>query len=113
MATVSPVPNEFSLMADMTPQQQLLFQAQMLAARKNPTTALLLTLFLGGLGAHHFYMGNAGLGVLYLLFCWTFVPVIVALIELFIITDRVREYNQRQAVQIAARVKTLTSAVPA
>jgi len=43
--------------------------------------AALLALFLGGLGAHHFYLGRPILGVLYLLFCWTFIPAIIAFIE--------------------------------
>ena len=33
---------------------------------KNNTTALLLCIFLGGLGVHRFYVGKAGTGVLYL-----------------------------------------------
>jgi len=36
---------------------------------------------LGGLGAHKFYLGQAGWGVLYLLFCWTFIPSFIAFIE--------------------------------
>ena len=48
---------------------------------RNRTTAALFALLLGGLGAHKFYLGQSGLGVLYLLFCWTFVPAVVALIE--------------------------------
>ena len=44
-------------------------------------TAALLAFFLGGLGVHHFYLGNTLLGVLYLLFCWTFIPAIIAFIE--------------------------------
>lgn len=51
---------------------------------KSKTTAILLTLFLGGFGAHKFYLGQTGLGILYLLFFWTFIPAIVALIELII-----------------------------
>ncbi len=38
---------------------------------KDKTTAGLLALLLGGVGAHHFYLGNGGLGVLYLLL-WLF-----------------------------------------
>ena len=37
----------------------------------NRTTALLLLLFLGGIGAHQFYVGKAGNGVLYI-FLWLF-----------------------------------------
>ncbi len=43
--------------------------------------AALLALLLGGFGAHKFYLGQGGLGVIYLLLCWTFIPAIVALVE--------------------------------
>lgn len=51
------------------------------AGDRDRMTAALLAFFLGGLGVHHFYLGNTLLGVLYLLFCWTFVPAIIAFIE--------------------------------
>lgn len=41
----------------------------------------LFALFLGGFGVHKFYAGKVGMGVVYLLFCWTFIPAIVALVE--------------------------------
>ena len=44
-------------------------------------TAGLLALLLGGLGVHHFYLKNIGRGILYLLFFWTCIPAIAALIE--------------------------------
>lgn len=44
-------------------------------------TAALLAFFLGGFGGHKFYLGQVGLGILYLVFCWTFIPGVVALIE--------------------------------
>jgi TM2 domain-containing membrane protein YozV/RNA polymerase subunit RPABC4/transcription elongation factor Spt4 len=50
-------------------------------AEKSRGAAVLLALFLGGLGAHKFYLGEIALGILYLLFCWTFIPAFVALIE--------------------------------
>ncbi|MDW3648874.1 MAG: NINE protein [Bacteroidia bacterium] len=48
---------------------------------KSKTTAGVLAILLGGLGAHKFYLGRTLWGILYLLFCWTFIPAIVALIE--------------------------------
>lgn len=35
-------------------------------SRKSKTTALLLCIFLGGLGVHRFYVGKGGTGILYL-----------------------------------------------
>jgi TM2 domain-containing membrane protein YozV len=48
---------------------------------KDKIAAGLLAVFLGGIGVHKFYLGKIGQGILYLLFSWTFVPSIVALIE--------------------------------
>jgi TM2 domain-containing membrane protein YozV len=50
-------------------------------SQKSRTTAGILAILLGGLGAHKFYMGKIGLGILYLIFVWTFIPSIVGLIE--------------------------------
>ena len=43
--------------------------------------AALLALFLGGFGIHKFYLGRVGWGIVYLLFCWTFLPAVVGFIE--------------------------------
>jgi TM2 domain-containing membrane protein YozV len=51
---------------------------------KSRITAALLAFFLGGIGAHKFYLGQVGIGVVYLLFCWTFIPAIIAFIEFII-----------------------------
>jgi TM2 domain-containing membrane protein YozV len=48
---------------------------------KSKTTAGILALLIGGLGVHKFYLGQAGMGILYLLFCWTGIPLLVGLIE--------------------------------
>lgn len=48
---------------------------------KSKLAAALFALFLGGLGIHKFYLGRIGRGVVYLLFCWTFVPSIIGFIE--------------------------------
>lgn len=56
-------------------------QAQVVRMGRNKITAGLLGIFLGGLGAHKFYLGQTGMGILYLIFCWTFIPSIVGFIE--------------------------------
>ena len=48
---------------------------------KSKTTAGLLALLLGGIGVHKFYLGRGGQGILYLLFCWTFLPAVLGLID--------------------------------
>ena len=47
----------------------------------NKLAYVLLALFLGGIGIHKFFAGNTGAGILYLLFCWTLIPGIIAFIE--------------------------------
>lgn len=56
------------------------------AQRKRVSKAklLLLTFFLGGVGAHKFYLGQWVQGLLYALFCWTLIPGVVALLEFII-----------------------------
>ncbi|MCR5755510.1 MAG: NINE protein [Acetatifactor sp.] len=48
---------------------------------KSKIAAALLAIFLGGLGIHKFYLGKVGMGIFYLLFCWTGIPAIVGFIE--------------------------------
>lgn len=53
----------------------------MVTAGPNRIVAALLAVLLGGFGLHKFYLGRVGWGLLYLLFCWTFVPAVVGFIE--------------------------------
>lgn len=48
---------------------------------KSKLAAGLLGIFLGGFGIHKFYLGKVGMGILYLLFCWTYIPAIAGFIE--------------------------------
>ncbi len=47
----------------------------------NKTSYILFAFFLGGVGAHKFYAGKHGQGILYLIFVWTYIPSLIALIE--------------------------------
>jgi len=84
------------------PNPQQVFQMQFESVRRDEVVGVLLALFLGCFGAHHFYLGRAGLGVLYLCFCWTGIPAILGVIECFFMPGRVRMYNALQAVGLAA-----------
>jgi len=94
-------------MKDLTDNERLLFQTEYGYKRKNPTTGILFALFLGGVGAHQFYMGHIFLGVVYLIFCFTLIPVIIALIECFLMSGRVKKYNSEAMKQIAIKIKAL------
>jgi TM2 domain-containing membrane protein YozV len=48
---------------------------------KSKVAAGLFGILLGSLGVHKFYLGKIGMGILYLLFCWTGIPGLVGLIE--------------------------------
>jgi TM2 domain-containing membrane protein YozV len=53
--------------------------------RKSQTVAGLWCFFLGGFGAHRFYLGKTGTAIVSLLFFWTFIPLAIACIDIFII----------------------------
>ena len=95
---------ESRLIHDMTASQRQRFDAEMSQVRKSEAAGVLFALLLGGLGAHHFYLGRAGLGVRYLAFCWTFIPSLVAICEAFLMPARVRAYNAERARKIASYV---------
>ncbi|NMP26830.1 zinc-ribbon domain and TM2 domain-containing protein [Rahnella sp. SAP-1] len=51
---------------------------------KSRIAAALLAFFLGSFGVHKFYLGKIGQGILYLIFCWTLIPSIIAFVEFII-----------------------------
>jgi len=55
----------------------------MISHMKNKGIAILLAIFTGGIGGHRFYLGESKKGLLMLLFFWTFIPVIIAIIDIF------------------------------
>jgi TM2 domain-containing membrane protein YozV/ribosomal protein S27AE len=70
--------------------------AEQLYRTKNKWIAAVLALTLGGFGVHKFYLGQKGWGIVYLLFCWTFIPQLVAILEfvMLLLVDE-SEFNAR------------------
>ncbi len=71
----------------------------------NKTTLLLLAFFLGGFGSHRLYLGNTKLALVYMLFCWTLIPNLIALIEfivfIFISRDKIEENYTAHSIAFA------------
>lgn len=65
---------------------------------KSKSTAGILAILLGSVGAHKFYLGKIGLGVVYLLFCWTGIPGIIGLIEGILYLTKTEDEFQRKYV---------------
>jgi TM2 domain-containing membrane protein YozV len=84
------------------PNIQAMFYEQYEAVRRDEVVGILLALFLGTFGIHHFYLRRTGLGILYCCFFWTGIPSILGFIECFFMPGRVREFNAIQAAGIAA-----------
>ena len=91
------------------PNPQAIFYQQYESVRRDEVVGILLALFLGTFGIHHFYLRRTGLGILYLCLFWTGFTAILGVIECFFMPGRVREFNAIQAAGIAA---SLGIAVP-
>jgi TM2 domain-containing membrane protein YozV len=101
--------NDSIYTANMNPQQRAWFYAEYESARKDEVIGVLLALFLGGFGLHHFYLRRNGLGILYLLFFWTGITALIGLVECFFMPGRVRDYNAAQATYIAGHILSIPS----
>lgn len=71
---------------------------------RNRTAGILICFFGGGFGIHKFYLGQNVQGIIYLLFCWTAIPSLIAFFEflgLCFMSDREFDarfnYNHAQA----------------
>ena len=66
---------------------------------KDRTVAGILAILLGGLGVHKFYLGQTGMGLLYLCFSWTFIPAIIGFVEGILYLTKSDEEFQRKYVK--------------
>lgn len=94
---------------ELDAEEKIQFQIVYANENKSVSTGVLLALFLGGLGIHKFYLGQSGWGVLYLLFFWTFIPSIIALVEACLMGGTVRKYNTAKAYEICEGIKLMRS----
>jgi len=95
-----------ALIKNMTDEEATQFANVYRIRRKDPQTILLLTLvgFLGIAGIQRFIVDQIGMGILYLLtagICW-----IGTIVDLVNYKSIAFEYNQKQAQQIAAIIKS-------
>lgn len=93
----APAPPQYA--AQPTYQQQPPAQPQYTPQTngKSRTTAAILGIILGGIGVHHFYLGHTGKGILYLIFCWTYIPALIGFIEgIIYLTQSDEEFFKKQ-----------------
>jgi TM2 domain-containing membrane protein YozV len=82
---LDPTLREMAALRVSTAPQQVFMNAAVASSPRLPSkskgTAIILALLLGGIGLHKFYLSRGGQGFLYLIFCWTFLPAIIAFVE--------------------------------
>src|SRR5450631_2929821 len=100
------VVEQMQLTQGMSEQQKFLFQAQYGSERRDRTLVLVISIFLSYLGIDRFLIGDVGIGLLKLLTCG--LCGIFWLVDLFLITGRVDDYNRRKAQAIAMAIKMNT-----
>ena len=84
-----------ALQKELEGEERNAFQFKFEQRKKSVGVYALLAVFLGGLGAHKFYMGKIGIGIIYLLLCWCFVPSVIALIEALFSGGTVDSHNRK------------------
>ena len=92
-----------SSLTKMTEDQKLTFQTEYEKRRKSLTLMVPTTIFF----IHFFVYRRVGLGILYVLLCFTMVGFLWWPIELFLIPKRLREHNQTVATALAHEMKMM------
>ena len=93
---------------DLSDEERMRFDVDFSTRRKDTTTALLLSIFLGVLGVDRFYLGHIGLGVAKLLLTWATFG-IWWFIDIFLITKATRKNNTEVAQQVYDAIKMMRS----
>lgn len=88
------------LLQGLPQDKRMLYSVQYASQKKDSTTAVLLAIFLGWLGIHKFYLGKNVAGLVYLFFCWTYIPGLLGIVEAFTIKQDVEFHNAQMAEQL-------------
>jgi TM2 domain-containing membrane protein YozV len=97
------------LSAGLPPAQQKAVREAYQQRAKNPTTAFLLCFFLGIFGAHRFYVGQIGQGVLRLVLSPLIIPgLILEIVDLFRVDQEVYDRNIKLAEGLVAEAMLAT-----
>lgn len=77
---------------------------------KSKAVAVLLALFLGGIGMHKFYLGKPLWGIIYLVFCWSYIPSIISFVEgiIYLCTSE-NEFQAKYGKEVHTQNKAFTS----
>ena len=87
----SPIPNKVQTAYNSSQNNYSQYVSN---SSKDKTTAALLALLLGGLGIHYFYLNKPIAGLIFLLLCWTWIPMIVALAQgIMMLTMTEEQFN--------------------
>ncbi len=95
------------LQKQLTPDERNTFNFKFSRLNKSTGIFAVLAFFLGSFGAHKFYVGEIGLGVLYALFFWTGIPGLVGFIETLFCSRIVDFKNYSIALEVFEEIKML------
>ena len=102
--------------------QMAMVQAEISGRRKSKGLAYLLLLLFAWCGAHRFYIGDIGMGILHLVLSILsyatlgvsfIIWAIIVFVELFILSGRVDAINNKIEEDVIARVRMMTPSTPA
>jgi TM2 domain-containing membrane protein YozV len=83
-----------------------------MAEKRSRKKAMTYALFFGGFGAHKFYLGKPIEGLLYIVLMFTFIPLIISIIEFLILSGKSDEafdliYNKDSGPSDIDKLKSL------
>jgi TM2 domain-containing membrane protein YozV len=74
---------------------------------RNRVIALIITFAAGAIGIHKFYLGKNFAGIMYFLFCWTFIPALLSFFDFLGLAFMSDETFDRQFNGVAVNSKNL------